>query len=171
MGHAHQGSSQAVIPLTDDYPFLNAVGTWTHIFSPTIVNNARAGLTRLKLNASVPKDLSGLFGETGQSTAGIGLPTGWLQTQAGFAYINVSSGEGWDMQNSVPSLRFRDVAVDNNFDYNDTLNWEHGKHITKFGFEFLRYQQDYVSYQRYRRFAGTVHLQRQCDGELEQLRK
>ena len=135
----------AVIPLTDDYPFLNAVGTWTHIFSPTIVNNARAGLTRLKLNASVPKDLSGLFGDTGETVAGIGLTPGWLQTQAGYAYINVSSGEGWDMQNFGSEPPIQGMAVDNNFDYNDTLNWEHGKHITKVGFEFLRYQQDYVS--------------------------
>ena len=135
----------AVIPLTDDYPFLNAVGTWTHIFSPTIVNNARAGLTRLKLNASVPKDLSGLFGDTGETVAGIGLTPGWLQTQAGYAYINVSSGEGWDMQNFGSEPAIQGQAVDNNFDYNDTLNWEHGKHITKVGFEFLRYQQDYVS--------------------------
>jgi hypothetical protein len=135
----------AVIPFTDDYPFLNAVGAWTHIFSPAIVNNARAGFTRIKLNASVPKDLSGLFGDTGEATAGIGLSPGWTQSQAGFAYINVSSGEGWDMQNFGSEPAIQGQAVDNNFDYNDTLNWEHGRHITKVGFEFLRYEQDYVS--------------------------
>ena len=37
---------EAVIPLTDDYPFTNVVAAWTHTFSPTIVNNARAGFTR-----------------------------------------------------------------------------------------------------------------------------
>ncbi len=135
----------AVIPLTDDYPFLNVVGTWTHIFSSTIVNNARAGLTRLKLNASVPKDLSGIFGDTGEATAGIGLNPGWQQTQPGFSYIDVSSGEGWYLNNFGSEAAIQGQAVDNNFDYNDTLNWEHGKHITKAGFEFLRYQQDYIS--------------------------
>jgi hypothetical protein len=135
----------AVIPLTDDYPFLNAVVAWTHIFSPAIVNNARVGLTRLKLNASVPKDLSGLFGTDGETVAGIGLSQGWLQTQPGYAYIDVSSGENWDMQNFGSEPAIQGQAVDNNFDYNDVLNWEHGNHITKFGFDFLRYQQDYVS--------------------------
>jgi hypothetical protein len=135
----------AVVPFTDDYPFTNIVATWTHIFSPTIVNNARAGLTRLKLNASVPKDLSGLFGDTGEATAGIGLSPGYLQTTPGYAYIDVSSGEGWYLNNFGSEAPIQGKAVDNNFDYNDTLNWEHGKHITKAGFEFLRYQQDYIS--------------------------
>jgi hypothetical protein len=109
------------------------------------VNNARVGITRIKLNASVPVDLSGLFGNNGEATAGIGLSQGWTQSQSGFAYINVSSGEGWDMQNFGSEPAIQGQAVDNNFDYNDTLNWEHGRHITKVGFEFLRYQQDYVS--------------------------
>ena len=135
----------AVIPLTDDYPFTNAVAAWTHILSPAIVNNARAGFTRIKLNASVTKDISGLFGKTGLTTAGIGLPAGWAQTQAGFSYMDVSSAEGWDMQNFGGEPAIQEFAVDNNFDYNDSLNWEHGKHITKFGFDLLRYQEDYIS--------------------------
>jgi hypothetical protein len=132
----------AVIPLTDDYPFTNIVGAWTHIFSPAIVNNARAGLTRIKLNASIPKDLSGLFGNDGETTAGIALSPGWTQTQPGYAYMNLAVG---DLQNFGSEPPIQGFAVDNNFDYNDALNWEHGKHITKFGFDFLRYQQDYVS--------------------------
>ena len=132
----------AVVPLTDDYPFTSGVVTWTHIFSPTIMNNARAGFTRITLNASLPQDISGLFGTTGQATAGIGLPTSWSQTQPGFAYMNMAIGE---IQNFGVEPPLQGSAVDNNFDYNDTLNWEHGKHITKFGVEFLRYQQNYIS--------------------------
>ena len=135
----------AVIPFTDDYPFTNGMVAWTHILSPTLVNNARAGFTRITLDASVPKDLSGLFGGTGNSTAGIGMPTGWQQASAGFAYIDVSSGEGWDIGNFGSEPPIQGFAVDNNFDYNDVLSWEHGKHITKVGAEFLRYQQDYYS--------------------------
>jgi hypothetical protein len=135
----------ASIPFTDDYPFTSSVVAWTHIFSPAIVNNARAGFTRISLDASVSKDLSGIFGTGGNGTAGIGMPTGWTQAGSGFSYIDVSSGEGWDMSNFGSEPPIQGFAVDNNFDYNDVLNWEHGKHITKFGFEFLRYQQDYYS--------------------------
>jgi hypothetical protein len=135
----------AVIPFTDDYPFTNIAVTWTRIISPTMVNNARAGFTRIALNASYTKDLSGLFGGAGNATAGIGLSPGWLQTQPGFAYIDISSGEGWDIQNFGAEPPIQGPAVDNNFDYNDTLSWEHGKHIAKVGFEFLRYQEDYES--------------------------
>ena len=137
---------EAVIPLTDDYPFTNVVAAWTHTFSPTIVNNARAGFTRILLNASVTKDLSGLFGSNGLSSAGIALPPGWAQTEPGFSYMNVGTAEGdWDMQNFGGEPAIQEYAVDNNFDYNDTLNWERGKHIIKFGFDFLRYQEDFIS--------------------------
>ena len=40
------------------------------------------------------------------------------------------SGEGWDIGNSGSELPIQGFAVDNNFDYDDVLNWEHGKYIT-----------------------------------------
>jgi hypothetical protein len=135
----------AVVPFTDDYPFTNAAVSWTHLVTPMIVNNARAGFTRIILNASVPKDLSGLFGASGNSKVGIGLPSGFTQTVPGYSYIDVSSGEGWDIGNFGSEPPIQGFAVDNNFDYNDVLNWEHGRHVTKLGVEFLRYQQDYYS--------------------------
>jgi carboxypeptidase family protein/TonB-dependent receptor-like protein len=139
-----QSAVEAVIPQSDDYPFTNAVLTWTHIFSSTIVDNARAGFTRITLNGDIPVDLSKDFGLTGNSTAGIGMPTGLTQTLAGFSYIQSVVGNG-DVQNFGAEPAIQGFAVDNNFDYNDTLNWEHGKHIIKVGFDFLRYQQDYIS--------------------------
>ena len=135
----------AVVPFADDYPFTNAAVAWTHLVTPMIVNNARVGFTRIILNASVPKDLSGLFGTSGLSKAGIGLPSVFTQSVAGYSYIDVSSGEGWDIGNFGSEPPIQGFAVDNNFDYNDVLNWEHGRHVTKFGVEFLRYQQDYYS--------------------------
>jgi hypothetical protein len=60
--------------------------------------------------------------------------------------MNVGTAEGdWDMQNFGGEPAIQEYAVDNNFDYNDTLNWERGKHIIKFGFDFLRYQEDFIS--------------------------
>ncbi len=135
----------AVVPFTDDYPFTNGMVAWTHIFSPTLVNNARAGITRIKLDASIPRIYPDSSEATGNSTVGIGMPQGWQQTSAGFAYIDVASGEGWDISNFGSEPPIQGFAVDNNFDYNDVLSWEHGNHITKFGVQFLRYQQNYYS--------------------------
>jgi hypothetical protein len=135
----------AIVPYSDDYPFTNVVLAWTRVISPTMVNNFRAGYTRIDLDASIATDLSGLLGANGNNLLGIGMPTGWSQSGNGYAYMDVSTGEGYDISNFGGEAPIQGTAVDNNFDYNDTLNWEHGKHITKFGFDLLRYEQDYVS--------------------------
>jgi len=70
--------SQVVIPVLfpygDDYPFTNAVIAWTRIVSPTIVNNARAGFTRIVINQGAVTDPSGKFGLHGDATLGIPFP-------------------------------------------------------------------------------------------------
>ena len=145
LGDAWDAPSEAPIPaviaIGDDYPFTSSVIAWTRIISPTIVNNARAGFTRISLNASIPYDLSGAFGATGNSKVGVGLPTGWTQPIAGFAYMVL----GADINNIGSQPPIQGTALDNNFDYNDSLTWERGKQIFKFGADLLRYQQDYFS--------------------------
>ena len=73
------------------------------------------------------------------ATSGPGISL--MQEFLGLAYFAEIPAVIFDVQRAGPSTRI----VDNNFDYNDVLNWEHGKHVTKFGFELLRYQQDYYS--------------------------
>jgi hypothetical protein len=141
-GDAWDTQSQVVVPVLfpsgDDYPFTSAAIAWTHILSPTIVNNARAGYTRILINAGDISDPSGVFGTHGDATLGIPLAN---QSVAGFTFMALGTSD----LNNFGTQNFGALNLDNNFDYNDTLTWEHGKHITKFGADFVRYQQDFFA--------------------------
>jgi len=141
-GDAWDSQSQVVVPVLfpygDDYPFTSAAIAWTHIFSPTIVNNARAGYTRILINAGDVTDPSGVFGTHGDATLGIPLAN---QSIAGFTFMALGTSD----LNNFGTQDLGALNLDNNFDYNDTLTWEHGKQIFKFGADFVRYQQDFFA--------------------------
>jgi Carboxypeptidase regulatory-like domain len=46
-------------------------GSWIHTFSPSIVNEARIGFTRVRWDQGIPTDPTGLFGLTGNAKVGI----------------------------------------------------------------------------------------------------
>jgi hypothetical protein len=129
-----------IFPYANNYPFLHAVGAWTRIVSQSIVNNFRAGYTRIVLNQGANTDPSGVFGLNGDNLLGIPLKN---QSLAGFTWLDIGSGDISSI--GSPVLPSEGTNLDNNFDYNDTLTWQHGKHVTKFGADLLRYQQDYAS--------------------------
>ena len=64
-GDAYDTPSNPVIPvefpITDDYPFAMGVIDWIHTFSPSLVNEARAGYSRIIQNTET-SDPSGNFG-------------------------------------------------------------------------------------------------------------
>jgi hypothetical protein len=133
-----QTPMQSLFPDGDDYPFTNVSLAYTHIFSPKLVNNLRAGFTRIVLTQGIFSDPSGLFGTNGDATVGIPFPN---QTLPGFTYVSV--GNTPDYTNFGTPYYLGGFNLDNNFDYNDTLTWVHGNHVTKFGADFVRYQQDF----------------------------
>jgi hypothetical protein len=140
-GDAWDTQSQVPVPVLfpygNDYPFTNLAIAWTRVISPVIVNNARAGFARIVLNQGAFTDPSGAFGTHGDETLGIPLAH---QPIAGFTFMSINSEV-----NSFGTQIVGAFNLDNNFDYNDTLTWEHGKHITKLGAEFLRYQQNFFA--------------------------
>jgi hypothetical protein len=133
---------QALFPTDNDYPFTNIALGYTHIFSPRLVNNARAGFTRILLNQNIVGDPSGLFGTNGDAVVGIPLPH---QALSGFTYMAYGGNAGTDLSNVGTYYGTGAYNLDNNFDYNDTLTWVHGLHITKFGADFVRYQQNFFA--------------------------
>lgn len=142
-GDAHDQQTQVPLPILfpigDDYPFNMGVIDWIHTFSPSLVNEARGGYSRVVANTGTVSDPSGLFGKNGDSVVGIPFPN---QPIVGFTYMGVGNTDNsaFGVNNQVGS-----VTIDNNFDYGDDVTWVHGNHITRFGAQFVRYQNNFFS--------------------------
>lgn len=142
-GDAYDYQSNAIIPvefpLTDNYPFAMGVIDWIHTFSPSLVNEFRPGYSRI-IQDTETSDPSGGFKTNGDTLMDIGH-TG-NQPLPGFSYIlqYYSDNDSFGTQGSAGTK-----TIDNNFDYGDDLTWVHGKHITRIGAQFVRYQENYIS--------------------------
>ncbi len=91
-------------PSTGDFPQANFA--WTHIFSPTIVNEARGSFLRNSTNIAVPKD------------------------QAGVPAIGFGTGEiGFGAYNGYPQFFHEEI-----YSFSDMLSITHGKHALKAGY-------------------------------------
>lgn len=123
-------------PSLSTYPTKIAGFSFVHTFSPTIVNEFRAGFTRVRWNNGVPSDPSGLFGLKGDSI--VGIPFGG-QSYVGFSGQGIS-GASYIGTNANPQ-----VFTDNTFKYSDDLTWEHGRHLFMMGGQAIRYRQNYLN--------------------------
>jgi hypothetical protein len=110
----------------------NVSVSWTRIFRPTIVNEARGGWHRFN-EAEV-------FGTTNDASFDVvgkmGLPlVSRLPEEYGPPSISVSGPDGgygmYDLQRQIgPRVRSNSIAP-----FTDTLSWQKGKHFLKFGGE------------------------------------
>lgn len=123
----------------DDCPFYMGVIDWVHTFSPSLVNEARAGYSRVVQSVGDVSDPTGLFGKNGDATVGIPLSN---QAIVGFTLMSIGDSENSSFGVSNTAGQ---IVTDNNFDYGDNLTWVHGHHITKFGAQFVRYQENYFN--------------------------
>jgi hypothetical protein len=139
MGTGYDGQV-ALIPITfpgaNVFPSKVTGANWVHIFSPTIVNSARIGFTRVHWNEGLPVDTTGQFGTNGNADVGITFPN---QAYNGFTFQNIS-GNITGVGN--PALNFG-TLIDNTFSYIDTLTWQHGNHTVDAGIQAIRYQNNY----------------------------
>jgi hypothetical protein len=138
MGDAWDATPQPVLPITfpggDDYPYIGGVVNEVHVFSSALVNNLRAGYSRVAWLQGVPVDSTGQFGLKGDSVVGIPYAN---QPYAGFSQINLSSAES-----NVGTRGAVTTYYDNIFSYGDDVSWLHGHHIVKGGAQVLRYQEN-----------------------------
>lgn len=105
----------------------NAGFNHTYVFSPNLLNQATVGFTR-SYSARVPST------NRLNSALGINLPD---YADGGGTQFSVSGR--FTLADSGPGTR-----SSNNYDFNDTLTWNKGRHTLKFGFQALRlsyYQQ------------------------------
>jgi hypothetical protein len=138
-------------PSASNYPDHLASGTWTHTFSPAIINSFRGSYARIRFNSGVTTDPSGIFGLDGNSIVGIPSPP---QQTAGFSLqsfngqesgppgANQASSQGAGYLSSFGANPTPEIFIDNVFEYSENLTWQRGKHLLKFGAEFTRYQQN-----------------------------
>jgi len=90
-------------------------------------------MSRIQWFNGIPSDPTGKFGLTGNQT--VGIP--FKQPYVGFSQISISSAES-----NVGTAAIVQDFLDNVFNYGDDLIWQHGKHVTKFGVQVARYQQN-----------------------------
>ena len=144
-GEASDATPQTPIlitfPGTNDYPFKGFAFNEVHTFSSAIVNEFRAGWSRVRWTQGVPIDLTGAFGLTGNSTVGID----YAQPYSGFTLQDFGSGQGLSNQTYLTGLGTTgggSSLIDNTFTYADDFTYQLRKHTLRAGVEILRYQQN-----------------------------
>lgn len=144
MSTAYDGST-SVLPISfpgvNLYPTKITGANWVHTFSPTLINSARIGYTRVKWSTGVPNDPSGVFGTSGNSKVGITFPN---QSFQGFSSQNI--GNGID---TLGTPAFNGGVIDNTYSYIDNLSWQRGLHMISMGVQGIRYQNNYPTSNNY----------------------
>ncbi len=134
------------------FPFRGGAFNEVHQFSSSVINEFRAGYTRIQNNGAVLLDPSGAFGLNGNSL--LGIPGS--QAFAGFSALamqNSASPQGIQAANgstdfsigTAPSLGNANTGTNytlNTFLYGDNLTWSKNRHTFKFGVQYLRQQQN-----------------------------
>lgn len=122
------GSALGTFGYTQDNPQTLTGVTFTHLFSPRLVNEARAGFSRTYV------------GQVGYNAgidynAKFGLPGPTAPSLIGFPKLVVTNYAQLGDNSALP-VQF----TVNNYQYTDTLSWVKGAHLFRFGFDWLRTQ-------------------------------
>jgi len=133
-------------PIANDYPDHFFDANWVHTVSPAIVNSLTANYGRIRFNNGLSTDPSGIFGLTGNQLVGI---PGNPQQTSGFSLQNFTNSGGngaFGGATGYPAAFGTnpepEIFIDNVFGYSDNFTWQKGRHLMKFGAEFLRYEQN-----------------------------
>ena len=105
----------------------SVVASWTHLFSPSVVNEVRTGMTRQRnyyFPDLVGSDIIQQLGIQGVTTTGIhNVPA-----------FNITGITTTDQPNPQA------LTLDTNFEWTDNVSWTRGRHSMKFGFDEIRDQ-------------------------------
>jgi Carboxypeptidase regulatory-like domain len=123
---------------TSTAPLHNAVGSWTHTFSPNILNEARFGASWITLTGTtsfVPSigDLGSQLGIANANTVGPGL---LLLGFGGGTAPAPGSGTLTNIGSNVVNNKFADTVIQ----FDDGVTITRGKHVFKTGFQMWRFR-------------------------------
>ncbi len=142
-GYAQDGTTSDPLPvqfpIANNYPDHLFDANWVSTISSSIVNSFSANYGRIRFNNGVSTDPSGIFGLNGNKIVGI---PGNPQPTAGFSTQNFNNTSGANYPTSFGTNPSPEIFIDNVFGYSDNLTWQKGRHLLKFGGEFIRYQQN-----------------------------
>jgi len=140
-GEGWAGNSTTIDPVSfpgiNDFPFKQIALFYTRLITPSIINEARAGFTRIHYN-SYALDLSGKFSH-GESL--VGIP--WPNDLPGFSAQSFTESTNSTGTSSFGTSGSANLALDNQFSYGDNLTWQHGRHVSKFGVQLFRAQNNF----------------------------
>jgi hypothetical protein len=152
---ADQGSTSRSVLATSftgapTYPVRGVAINEVHTINSAMVNEFRAGYTRLQNNGAVLLDTTGVFGLNGNKTLGIGANNTVDQQFAGFAVLafgNSASPQGFTSTNGTEYTNLGNQNTgtnytDNTFLYGDNFTWLKNRHTFKLGVQFMRQQQN-----------------------------
>ena len=120
------GASEASL---SRYPLIQFVASYTRTFTPTLINEFRAGVTRLNIEARHPN-----WGRNASDEVGIpGVNAGNDPYASGLTSITLSGYAGLGDSGFRPA-----IIVSENYQFNDAVTWIRGSHTAKVGGEFGR---------------------------------
>jgi hypothetical protein len=117
-------------------PVRNSVVSWTHMFSTNVLNEARVGFNAVGFDQTqTPTSSLGNIGEQfGIAGANYNAP----------GLLNISiAGAGFGANASLGTVNYIQVFHDTQIQAEDNLNYTHGRHSFKTGFQYIRLRQDW----------------------------
>ena len=142
-GYAADGTTADPLPvnfpIANNYPDHFFDANWVRTISSAMVNSFTVNYGRIRFNNGVSTDPSGIFGLTGNQLVGI---PGNPQQTAGFSSQNFNGTGGAGYPSGFGTNPSPEIFIDNVFGYSDNFTWQRGRHLMKFGGEFLRYEQN-----------------------------
>ena len=140
-GFQNDPSSNSLLILGNGFakaPIHNVVGTWTHIFSPAILNEARFGTSWVTLvnGSSFDPSIGNLGTELGIANTNTSGPGLLLLGFGGGQAPSPGSQTLTNIGNQVINQDFADTVIQ----FDDGVTITHGKHVFKAGFQMWRYR-------------------------------